>query len=73
MKTFLLENSSSDHCVVDTQVLLELCSHRENELRQYMGRRTAWLGCGLDAEGVDKENSKMTSSFMACRTGWSCP
>ena len=70
MKTFLLKDSSSDHCVVDRQVLLELCSHRENRLRQYKGGRTARPGCGLGAEGVDKENSKMTASLMACRTGW---
>lgn len=70
MKTFLLKDSSSDHCVVDRQVLLELCSHRENRLRQNTGGRTAWPGSGLGAGGVDKENSKMTAGLMACRTGW---
>lgn len=68
MRTFLLKDSSSDHCVVDRQVLLELCSHRENRLRQYTAGRTAWPGCGLGAGGVDKENSKMTAGLMACRT-----
>lgn len=58
MKTFRWRIVVLDHCVVDTQVLLELCLHREDELRQYTGRRTAWLGCGLGAEGVDKENPR---------------